>query len=105
MVRSVAIALVSAVFASSAVAQLASLPQCGQTCISNMMNIANTKFNCKPNDVVCYCTNADFGHGVRDCSNESCPNPADAQKVIAFGTQYCQGMSPPRRLCFLLSDK
>ena len=62
-----------------------------QICISNMLNIANTQFGCKPGDVVCYCTNADFGNGVRDCSTESCPSQADAAKVIAFGSAYCGG--------------
>ncbi|KAF2263217.1 CFEM-domain-containing protein [Lojkania enalia] len=76
--------------AGLAVAQdLSSLPQCGQTCISNMLAIANSQFGCSNGDIACYCNTPSFGYGVRDCSNEACPNAADANAVIAFGNAYC----------------
>ena len=61
-----------------------------QTCVNNMINIATSQFGCTAGDVKCYCTNQNFGYGIRDCSNESC-SPSDAAKVISFGTAYCAG--------------
>ncbi|KAF2786942.1 hypothetical protein K505DRAFT_189268, partial [Melanomma pulvis-pyrius CBS 109.77] len=75
--------------AGAAMAQsLSDLPQCGQTCITNMVNIASSEFGCTAGDVVCYCTKLDFGYGVRDCANEACTNGESGQ-VIAYGTNYC----------------
>lgn len=54
-----------------------------------MIGIASSQLGCKVGDVTCYCTQPDFGYGVRDCANESCPSHEDAQKVIEFGTNYC----------------
>ncbi|KAF2749157.1 hypothetical protein M011DRAFT_466276 [Sporormia fimetaria CBS 119925] len=68
---------------------LASLPECGQTCITNMLSIANSGFGCGAGDVVCYCSNQDFGYGVRDCSNQACSSPEEAARVIQYGTDYC----------------
>jgi hypothetical protein len=53
-----------------------------------MLNIASSDFGCKAGDAVCYCSNQDFGNGVRDCANQACPS-SDAGSVIAFGAQYC----------------
>jgi hypothetical protein len=64
------------------------LPTCGQTCVNNMINIASTQFGCAVGDITCYCTNANFGYGVRDCSNEAC-SAEDAAKVIGYGTSFC----------------
>jgi len=64
------------------------LPACGQTCVSNMLGIATSQFGCAAGDIVCYCSEPNFGYGVRDCSNESC-SAEDAAKVISFGTEYC----------------
>ncbi|KAK6414284.1 hypothetical protein LTR95_017760, partial [Oleoguttula sp. CCFEE 5521] len=44
--------------------QLSDLPQCGQTCITNMLNIAQTQFGCAANNVTCICTEPRFGYGV-----------------------------------------
>ncbi len=55
-----------------------------------MLQIAQTQFGCAAGNVTCYCTNPQFGAGVRDCSNQSCPTPQDAQEVIAYGTAYCK---------------
>ncbi|KAF2834593.1 hypothetical protein M501DRAFT_904558, partial [Patellaria atrata CBS 101060] len=65
------------------------LPACGQTCIGNMLGIAQSSFGCNPGDAVCYCTNANFGYGIRDCADQACPNAEDANTVKSFGVQYC----------------
>jgi hypothetical protein len=46
-------------------------------------------------DIVCLCNNADFTHGIVDCSNEACGNDGAgaAQKVIQYGADNCAGMS------------
>lgn len=55
-----------------------------------MLAIATNDFGCTQGDVVCYCNNADFGYGVRDCANEACDSE-QAASVIAYGTNYCAG--------------
>jgi hypothetical protein len=57
-----------------------------------MIQIASSQFGCDFGNVTCYCTNQDFGYGIRDCSNEAC-SASDAAEVIAFGTQYCESES------------
>lgn len=54
-----------------------------------MIGIASNEFGCATGDVTCYCTNQDFGYGIRDCSTEACGSDV-ASQVIAFGTAYCQ---------------
>merc|ERR1712032_225448 len=77
------------VAAGVALAQdIGGLPACGQTCITNMLAIAQSTFGCAPGDVVCYCSEPRFGYGVRDCSNEAC-SPEDAASAISYGTSYC----------------
>ncbi|KAF2766117.1 CFEM-domain-containing protein, partial [Teratosphaeria nubilosa] len=68
---------------------LSSLPQCGQTCINNMIQIATTEFGCSAGNVTCYCEQPRFGYGVRDCSNEACPSSSDANTAISYGVNYC----------------
>ncbi|KAF2711978.1 hypothetical protein K504DRAFT_336579, partial [Pleomassaria siparia CBS 279.74] len=80
---------VLALGAGAAMAQLSSLPQCGQTCINNMISIATAEFGCTTGDVSCYCKDVNFGYGVRDCSVQACSNDADSAKVIAYGYSYC----------------
>lgn len=53
-----------------------------------MVNIAQSEFNCQAGDVSCYCNNANFGYGVRDCSNQAC-SPSDAAQAIAYASSYC----------------
>ncbi|EKD16530.1 uncharacterized protein L3040_001267 [Drepanopeziza brunnea f. sp. 'multigermtubi'] len=74
-------------FAMMAVAQLSSLPACGQTCISNMLALAPT-FGCTANDASCLCSDVNFAYGIRDCSNAACGAEA-AGPVIAYGVEYC----------------
>ncbi|KAF2272808.1 uncharacterized protein EI97DRAFT_436584 [Westerdykella ornata] len=52
-----------------------------------MLQIAQSQFGCSPGDAVCYCTNPNFGFGIRDCVNEAC-SPDQAARVIAFGTEF-----------------
>jgi hypothetical protein len=47
------------------------------------------QFGCNTGDVECYCNAENFGNGIRDCANEACPSESDAQKVIAYGVEYC----------------
>ncbi|OAG05249.1 uncharacterized protein CC84DRAFT_1093842 [Paraphaeosphaeria sporulosa] len=68
-----------------------SLPQCGQTCVNNMIAIAQSSFGCSSGDVACYCSNQDFGYGVRDCAREACGSDAVAAQVISYGATYCAG--------------
>ncbi|KAF2866175.1 hypothetical protein BDV95DRAFT_214712 [Massariosphaeria phaeospora] len=80
--------------AGVAIAQsLADLPQCGQTCISNMLSIAQREFSCQPGDAACYCSDARFGLGVRDCANEAC-SADEAGQVISYGSTYCPLLLP-----------
>lgn len=44
-------------------------------------------------DVVCLCSNAAFGNGIRDCTNESCPADAQKSSVISAGQSICSSMS------------
>lgn len=60
-----------------------------QTCINNMVQIASSQLGCSAGNVTCYCTQPDFGYGVRDCANEACQNTTEAQSVITFGVSYC----------------
>lgn len=60
-----------------------------------MIQIASSQLGCAAGNVTCYCTEPDFGYGIRDCSDQSCPTPQDAQEVISFGTTYCSSRSIP----------
>ncbi|RYP34686.1 hypothetical protein DL767_004132 [Monosporascus sp. MG133] len=77
----------SAALAAAQATFPAGFPECGQVCITNMLNLANN-FGCGI-DPVCLCTRRDFLYGIRDCSNEYCPNPSAAAQVINYGAQYC----------------
>ena len=39
-------------------------------------------------DIACLCKNQDFTYGVRDCTNESCPD-SDKSTVLTFGNSIC----------------
>merc|ERR1711881_452883 len=74
-------------FAFTAVAQLESLPSCGQTCITNMLGLAPS-LGCGATDAACLCGNVNFAYGIRDCSNAACGSDV-APSVIAYGVAYC----------------
>ncbi|KAK8086677.1 hypothetical protein PG994_001651 [Apiospora phragmitis] len=63
-------------------------PQCGTVCIPNMVNQASD-FNCGNGDWRCLCSNKNFIYGVRDCSDQACPKPEDANAVKVFGKNQC----------------
>jgi hypothetical protein len=48
-----------------------------------------TKLGCTSADAACLCNKSDFAFGIRDCANEACG--PDAQKIIAYGTNFCKG--------------
>merc|ERR1711977_444757 len=73
-------------FAFTAVAQLESLPSCGQTCITNMLGLAPS-LGCGATDAACLCGNVNFAYGIRDCSNAACGSDV-APSVIAYGVAY-----------------
>ena len=77
--------LISAGLVGAATAQLSSLPQCGQTCFTNMVNLNDT-LGCASvaNTIDCLCMNSDFGYGVRDCSAQFCPNGTDVTPIEKF---------------------
>ena len=71
---------------------VAALPICGQTCFNNM--VAQYKdLGCASPDPYCLCSNANFGYGLRDCSNGACANAADAAAAIAYGSVFCASAS------------
>merc|ERR1712219_94592 len=74
-------------FAFTAVAQLESLPSCGQTCITNMLGLAPS-LGCGATDAACLCGNVNFAYGICDCSNAACGSDV-APSVIAYGVAYC----------------
>ncbi|RYP05613.1 hypothetical protein DL764_003674 [Monosporascus ibericus] len=77
----------SAALAAAQATFPAGFPECGQVCITNMLNLANN-FGCGL-DPVCLCTRPDFLYGIRDCSHEYCRDPDAATRSINYGTQYC----------------
>lgn len=68
-----------------------SLPQCGQTCVNNMLQIAVSNFGCDANNLAaCACCNANFGYGIRDCSRQVCGDGSqDYSSVVSYGSSYC----------------
>ncbi|RGP59484.1 hypothetical protein FLONG3_11178 [Fusarium longipes] len=76
---------------AAAVAQSSGdLPQCGQTCASNMVSAAKSQeLGCDAGDVSCLCTNQNFIYGLRDCSAAIC-NDEQAAAVVAYGLALCR---------------
>merc|ERR1712000_586872 len=72
-------------FAFTAVAQLESLPSCGQTCITNMLGLAPS-LGCCATDAACLCGNVNFAYGIRDCSNAACGSDVGSATVITTAT-------------------
>jgi hypothetical protein len=59
--------------AAAACAQdLSGVPPCGRQCVENMFAKAQ-ELGCSADDFACLCENADFGHGLHDCTVEACP--------------------------------
>ncbi|KAI2615110.1 hypothetical protein GGR54DRAFT_308945 [Hypoxylon sp. NC1633] len=64
-------------------------PQCGITCVNNMLDQAS-QLGCGTEiSAQCLCTKPNFIYGVRDCATESCGDQSIAQQVIQYGSQYC----------------
>ncbi|KAF5128722.1 GPI-anchored CFEM domain protein [Metarhizium anisopliae] len=63
------------------------LPQCGQTCINNML-AKHRELGCGDKDVACMYRAPNFNYGVRDCANGACSNADRASTVISFETSY-----------------
>ncbi|KAG5660732.1 hypothetical protein KAF25_003338 [Fusarium avenaceum] len=77
--------------AAAAVAQSTNqLPQCGQTCASNMVSAEKSReLGCDTGDVSCLCTNSNFIYGLRDCSAAIC-NDEQAAAVLSYGLEICR---------------
>jgi hypothetical protein len=76
--------------AAAAAQSSSDLPQCGQTCASNMVSAAKSQeLGCDAGDVSCLCTNQDFIYGLRDCSAAIC-NSEQAAAVVAYGLALCR---------------
>jgi len=77
--------------AAAAVAQSTNqLPQCGQTCASNMVSAEKSReLGCDAGDVSCLCTNSNFIYGLRDCSAAIC-NDEQAAAVLSYGLEICR---------------
>ncbi|RDW56741.1 CFEM protein [Coleophoma cylindrospora] len=76
---------------TATVSGISSLPSCGQTCFDNMLAEYAT-LGCAAADVVCLCSNVNFGYGVHDCATAAC-DTADASTVIAFESAYCASVT------------
>ena len=54
------------------------------------------ELGCKSeSDIECLCSNPDFGNGIRDCTEESCPPGSDANAVLNAGNTFCQSRCAP----------
>ncbi|EZF68451.1 hypothetical protein H105_08971 [Trichophyton soudanense CBS 452.61] len=49
------------------------------------------ELGCPPHDPDCLCSNADFQHGLRDCTHEACPGEK-VEQVVQAGLQACREM-------------
>ncbi|KAA8622148.1 hypothetical protein SMACR_09577 [Sordaria macrospora] len=72
---------------ATATTGVAALPSCGQTCFNNMV-AQYSALGCASPEPSCLCKNANFGYGLRDCSNGACGTAA-ASSVMAYGSSYC----------------
>ena len=72
---------------ATAVPGESNLPSCGKLCFDNMLG-QYAALGCNAYDAYCLCSNANFGYGLRDCSNGACGTVV-ASTVIAFGNAYC----------------
>jgi hypothetical protein len=71
---------------------ISTLPQCGQTCFSNMLAQAST-LGCPTADPACLCQVTNFQDGMHDCSIGACGATVGAV-VLAFEAQWCAAASP-----------
>ncbi|KAK4205756.1 hypothetical protein QBC40DRAFT_1865 [Triangularia verruculosa] len=90
-------AFVLAFGTASVVAQFPEgFPQCGITCVNNMLDKAGSEFpKCSRNDAACLCNVTDFRWGINDCARQSCNGSEEANRVIQYGITYCAGASAP----------
>lgn len=56
-------------------------------CINNMNNKAS-ELGCKPGDMRCLCDTQDYTYGVRDCTNQACPED-DSASVVQIALSSC----------------
>ena len=56
-----------------------------------MTSSVATTLGCTGGDLACLCTKPEFGYGVRDCSNESCPAGTDTSGGVSYVSSQCAG--------------
>ncbi|KAI2467452.1 hypothetical protein F4781DRAFT_308484 [Annulohypoxylon bovei var. microspora] len=78
----------AAVAAAQEITYPSGFPDCGKTCVNNMLSQAS-ELGCTDVAPSCLCTKQNFIYGVRDCATESCQDQSLAQQVIQYGSQYC----------------
>lgn len=63
-----------------------------------MLQVAVSEFGCDANDLAgCACCNADFGFGIRDCSQQVCGEGSqDYSAVLSYGSAYCSSKNATR---------
>jgi hypothetical protein len=81
-------AMASAAMAQSSLTGFDQLPACGQTCATNMLHLAES-LGCTGGDLACLCLNQNFSYGIRDCTDQACPNSKDASDTQAWGVAIC----------------
>lgn len=81
-----------AALAGAATAQnLSDLPQCGQTCVNNMLADSKaSELGCSSGDRACLCLNPNFTYGVRDCSQAICSSE-EVGNIVDFAINWCSG--------------
>lgn len=81
-----------AAFVAAASAQNASdLPQCGQTCVNNMLADSKaSELGCDAGDRACLCLNPNFTYGVRDCSSAICDDN-EVANIVEYAINLCSG--------------
>ncbi|SLM39269.1 Extracellular membrane protein, CFEM domain, fungi [Lasallia pustulata] len=69
--------------------EIAGLPSCAQTCLSN----ASTDLgSCSSVDIKCLCGNIDYINTLSCCLSQSC-STSDQQKALAFDTELCNSVN------------
>ncbi|KAK1762588.1 hypothetical protein QBC33DRAFT_563577 [Phialemonium atrogriseum] len=98
------LALLLAVSQIAAGEDLSSLPDCGQTCVSDVMGDP-TLLGCGSGATACMCANPAFQFGIHDCVVARCPPDAIAT-VTNFAIALCATAvsTPPPASTPLVSD-
>jgi len=79
----------TALVAGVAAQNMSDLPQCGQTCVDNMLADSKAEeLGCDAGDNACLCLNPNFTYGVRDCSRAIC-DENQVSDIVEYAINYC----------------